>query len=318
MTDQVTTRRVVLSVGVGTGLLCLVLAALAMLALVAVTALHFVPSSSSAKPKIFPRLNSTPLGIPAASIDHADPVEAFGPVDRSKLNEPKSIAPPPPPPPPAELGDEIIDEPKTAEEVKSGDCPNCPPSVGLRVVPRSPSPVYPSYPPPGYPAPSYRYPPSYPGPSYSQPTAGGSWIQTQAGPVWLPSGYAFEHDTGLLRNLATGQRSRPSSQTSRPAPLEPYRVPRLPEQPPLADDGLGKWPALAPAVPDFTKSPRGERKTGGYACANCRRPTVGDQWATQWTAEGTPISFLCRECWEKMTPDQRQAAYVAWYRRATE
>jgi hypothetical protein len=382
-TDQVTTRRVVLSVGVGTGLLCLVVAALAAVALVAVTALHFVPSS--AKPKIFPRLHSTPAGIPAAAIDspQPDPVEAFGPVNREKLNEPKAfktmppppfdwrtaggdwtIAPPPPPsPPPA--ADEIIDEPKTDEETKGqwgqwtgevgyrtpdtfGDglkhvpqrevdsptlgkkegqstCPNCPnyvpPSVGLRVVPRSPPPVYyPSAQPSAQPSyPSYLPPVVYPSPQpMPAPSSGGSWIQTAAGPVWLPSGYAYEHDSGLLRHVASGQHSRPS-QTSRPAPLEPYRVPKLPEQPPLADDNLGNWsPRLNPAVPDFTKSPRGERKTGGYACANCRRPTVGDQWATQWTDEGTPISFLCRECWEKMTPQQRQTAYVEWYRRATE
>ncbi len=310
MTDNTTTRRVVLSVGVGTGLLCLVLAALGLAAMVAITALHFVPASSTAKPKLFPRLHSTPLGIPTTSIDHADPVEAFGPVNRDKLNEPKSIAPPPPPPPPPEVGDEIIDEP---EEIKTGQstCPNCPnyvaPSVGLRVVPRSPPAIYPTpaiYPP----APIY--------PSERPPlrSAGGAWIQTPAGPVWLPSGFAYEHDSGLLRNLSTGERSRPSSTAARPAPLSPYRGP-LPEQPPLADDGLGNWPA---AVPDFTKSPRGERKTGGYACANCRRATVGDQWATQWTAEGTPISFLCRECWDKLTPEQRQSAYVDWFRRATE
>lgn len=344
------TTKVVVSLGVGTGLVAMALTLLVTVGLAAVAVMHCVKVDRPTT-KVFPQLRMPAL----PKLETRDGAE-LGPVNTDALREQKvsainvdrlgdaitkfvcnrladQIAP-------ATallrtqlqailIDDEIIDEPKPSElkpsreaderpaatdEPKTGwqsECPNCPnyrPPVTFVEVPRNP-PSYPTYRTPNYLTPSYPVPSS--APSYA-PSVGGTWIQTAAGAVWLPSGFAYEHDSGLLRNLQTGVRS-PPGQTNRPPALAPYRTPRLPEQRPLADDSDYR---VRPAVPDFEK--RGDRKTGGYACAACGRITVGDQWATQWTEEGTPISFMCRECWDKSTPEQRQHAYLNWYRRATE
>lgn len=59
------------------------------------------------------------------------------------------------------------------------------------------------------------------------------------------------------------------------------------------------------------KSPRSEVKTGSFICSNCRRSQVGD-WHTDWRPDGTPITFLCESCYQKMTPDQRAKAYQGY------
>jgi hypothetical protein len=343
------TTKVVVSLGVGTALVAFGLTLLMAVGLAAVAYVHCKPVDRPAA-KIFPQLR--PPAIP--KLDAGDAAE-LPPVNRDALREQKvnevsarcrdalrSLAVVIGAKFPAitlgVLGDEIIDEPKsnreadkrpTSDKPKKGwqsTCPSCPnyrPPVTFVEVPRNPpSQSYPTYVSPSYPAPSYPTP-SFPSsgqmaPSY--PSAGGTWIETAAGPVWLPSGFAYEHDSGLLRNLQTGMRSRPG-QSTRPPALEPYRVPRMPdyrmpEQPLLADDSSFPGYRVRPAVPDFEK--RTDRKTGGYACLACGRLTVGDQWATQWTAEGTPISFMCRECWDKASPEQRERAYMHWYRRQTE
>lgn len=335
MSEEKTTK-VVLSLGIGTGLFAFGLTILLAVGLAAVAVVHCVKVDRPTT-KVFPQLKMPAL----PKLDAGDGAE-LGPVNNDALREQKVNAATPIDagaslidamkvfafsklPQIALLGamigdDEIIDEPKpnreankrpkpNVDEPKTGwqsECPNCPnyrPPVTFVEVPRNP-PSYPSYPSAGYPS-SGQMAPSY----------GGTWIQTAGGPVWLPSGFAYEHDSGLLRNLQTGMRSRPG-QSARPAALEPYRVPRVPEQPLLADDPSFPGYRVRPAVPEFEK--RSDRKTGGYACSACGRLTVGDQWATQWTEEGTPISYMCRECWDKSTPEQRERAYMHWYRRQTE
>lgn len=54
---------------------------------------------------------------------------------------------------------------------------------------------------------------------------------------------------------------------------------------------------------------RSEMKTGAFRCSQCGNPSVGDEWHTDWTADGTPITFLCESCYGRMSPDQRVAAY---------
>lgn len=316
--ESTSTRKVVLSLGLGTGLLFASLGAFMLAALVAITALHFMPTSKATlKDRVFPRLHSTTPADNRGALDDpfADPVQSFGPVNRDALVEPKAAlirigGPPPPLPAPTFDDGDALNETK-GQQSSCPTCPNYRPPTSTRPsfyeVPRNPSP-------PSYPS---SYPSSYlaPAPVVSP---GGSWIRGPRGVVWLPTGHAYEHESGLIRNLQTGRRAvpiTPATATTRPPALDPYRRPKLPEQPPLGDDGYGR---ISPAIPDFTKSPRGELKTGGYACANCKRATVGDQWATQWTDEGTPISFVCKECWERMSPAERQSAYVNWYRRATE
>lgn len=59
------------------------------------------------------------------------------------------------------------------------------------------------------------------------------------------------------------------------------------------------------------KSPRSEVKTGAFICSNCRKSQVGD-WHTDWRPDGTPVTFLCESCYQRMTPDQRAKAYQGY------
>lgn len=86
-----------------------------------------------------------------------------------------------------------------------------------------------------------------------------------------------------------------------------------PEQPlvrPTCPDG-----SCPPRVPNFEAAPRAEKKTGGFTCTSCSKLTVGANWQTTWTDDGTPITFVCRECWERLNPSQRDAVYRSWLAR---
>ncbi len=65
------------------------------------------------------------------------------------------------------------------------------------------------------------------------------------------------------------------------------------------------------------ESPRAENKTGSFICSNCKKPYVGDEWHTDWSTDGTPITFLCESCYSRMTSHQRIAAYQAYAARQT-
>lgn len=56
-------------------------------------------------------------------------------------------------------------------------------------------------------------------------------------------------------------------------------------------------------------NPRIESKTGSFVCSNCRKACVGDEWHTDWSEDGTPVTFLCKRCYESMSTSQRIAAY---------
>ena len=64
-------------------------------------------------------------------------------------------------------------------------------------------------------------------------------------------------------------------------------------------------------------APRAENKTGSFICSHCRKPHVGEEWHTDWTADGTPITFLCENCYSSMSSQQRIAAYQAYAARQT-
>ena len=65
------------------------------------------------------------------------------------------------------------------------------------------------------------------------------------------------------------------------------------------------------------ESPRAENKTGSFICSNCKKPHVGEEWHTDWSADGTPITFLCESCYSRMSAQQRIAAYQAYASRQT-
>lgn len=64
-------------------------------------------------------------------------------------------------------------------------------------------------------------------------------------------------------------------------------------------------------------SPRSENKTGAFICSRCRKPHVGEEWHTDWAADGTPITFLCQSCYSRMSSHQRIDAYKAYASRQT-
>jgi hypothetical protein len=164
------------------------------------------------------------------------------------------------------------------------------------------------------------------------------WATVPGGVVYLRPGVdAYEHSTGLVRDMRTGQKYRPLTPQSidlsqapiaAPSQILPYPLEFAKQQPtawPLANQSPAPAMPAAPlncpdgkcplALPDFGAAPRGQVKTGGYACAGCNRLTVGDAWQTHWTPEGQPVTFVCRSCWEAMNPQQREAAYRTWIAR---
>lgn len=62
------------------------------------------------------------------------------------------------------------------------------------------------------------------------------------------------------------------------------------------------------------KDPRRELKTGSFLCSNCRKSNVGS-WHTEWNADGTPVTYLCESCWQKMNEEQRTKAYKGYIAR---
>ncbi len=65
------------------------------------------------------------------------------------------------------------------------------------------------------------------------------------------------------------------------------------------------------------ESPRFENKTGSFICSHCKKPHVGEEWHTDWSEDGTPITFLCESCYSRMSSQQRIAAYQAYAARQT-
>jgi hypothetical protein len=100
-------------------------------------------------------------------------------------------------------------------------------------------------------------------------------------------------------------------------------------------DPLKEYPAINPLEPQsgdcptcppsveieklFRKkvSPRSENKTGAFICSRCRKSHVGEEWHTDWAADGTPITFLCESCYSRMSSQQRLEAYEAYASRQT-
>ena len=65
------------------------------------------------------------------------------------------------------------------------------------------------------------------------------------------------------------------------------------------------------------QSSRSENKTGSFICSHCRKPHVGEEWHTDWSEDGTPITFLCESCYSRMSSQQRIAAYQTYAARQT-
>ena len=67
-------------------------------------------------------------------------------------------------------------------------------------------------------------------------------------------------------------------------------------------------PATKPASKPPTTKPdtANETKTGAFACERCKRPTVGLDWAEIWADDGTSLLCLCRNCFDRASPAERE------------
>lgn len=73
-------------------------------------------------------------------------------------------------------------------------------------------------------------------------------------------------------------------------------------------------PANRPtATPHQAKpDPLNESKTGSYLCQCCRHAKTGVLFHTSWTADGRPVTYLCDECWHRLSPPERMQQFNAW------
>jgi hypothetical protein len=62
---------------------------------------------------------------------------------------------------------------------------------------------------------------------------------------------------------------------------------------------------------------KSELKTGSYVCSSCRRARVGNQWHTDWTPDGKPVTYLCTDCNERLNANQKNAVYDRYVARQT-
>jgi hypothetical protein len=49
-----------------------------------------------------------------------------------------------------------------------------------------------------------------------------------------------------------------------------------------------------------------EAKHGTYRCQMCQRRIVGDQYEDLWTDDGLSLHCVCKECFARATPQQRE------------
>lgn len=156
------------------------------------------------------------------------------------------------------------------------------------------------------------------------------------GPVNLQA--AKETKDGLFANIRARRAARCAPTTTRCEPIQVVQARPVYTQPsavtfpvveivsPTLNVPLVEYPAAAPppklappancpdgkcplVKPTGKTSARMEAKTGAFVCSNCRKPCVGDEWHTDWNADGTPTTFLCRRCNAAMDESQKVAAF---------
>lgn len=65
-------------------------------------------------------------------------------------------------------------------------------------------------------------------------------------------------------------------------------------------------------IPDPAPNALEQIKHGAYTCERCKKPMVGDQQATDWLSDGTPVTFLCVSCYEKTKPSEKKTLLEKW------
>lgn len=69
-------------------------------------------------------------------------------------------------------------------------------------------------------------------------------------------------------------------------------------------------PAAKPSV-----SAANEVKQGRFHCSNCKKPTVGRDWQEIWSADGVSLLCMCKQCYARSTPAQREATFRTYLAR---
>jgi len=86
-----------------------------------------------------------------------------------------------------------------------------------------------------------------------------------------------------------------------------------PKQPPIVH------PFVQPAtsLPTASRiSATEETKFGAFACERCKQATVGEDWQEMWADDDTPLTCVCRKCWNVMPPTERKSTLTNFATRA--
>jgi hypothetical protein len=70
-----------------------------------------------------------------------------------------------------------------------------------------------------------------------------------------------------------------------------------------------------PAGPTSSASIGEPVKHGAYRCEMCKKATVGEAWEDLWTDDGISLMCVCKDCFAKAKPDQREAAITNFLKR---
>ncbi len=60
------------------------------------------------------------------------------------------------------------------------------------------------------------------------------------------------------------------------------------------------------------RNAKGELKTGQYVCSHCRQSCVGSQWHTDWQPDGSPLTFICERCDQRLSIAQKSAVFKSY------
>jgi len=73
-----------------------------------------------------------------------------------------------------------------------------------------------------------------------------------------------------------------------------------------------KQPIYRPVDP----SPTEQVKHGAFRCEMCQKATVGADWEDLWADDGTSLHCLCKDCFAKSSPSEKEAALNAFINRS--
>ncbi|TWU66435.1 hypothetical protein [Crateriforma conspicua] len=116
-----------------------------------------------------------------------------------------------------------------------------------------------------------------------------------APPIRLNPGEVFL-GFGPIRSITTTQQPSPAAPRTMPGPERPAPV--------LETDCVDGSCPLS--------------REGVFVCQRCGKPTVGEGWHELWADDGTPLTCLCDDCWDRLSPTERAKELIRYARGAVE